>query len=97
MTAFGCAVAGDQKRRVVAQRVEIVGVLVTRANRHYARRHHCGVGVRDEQRVAWIGQGRRHHVRYAEAKSCLTQNDQAAIGREVAGILRGCERLARDG
>ena len=97
VTAFGCAVAGDQERRVVAQRVEIVGVLVTRANRHHARRYHGGVGVCNEQRVARIGQGRRDHVRHAETEGGLAQDDQSAIGGQVARVLASCERLASDG
>lgn len=46
--AFGRAVAGDQQRRIMAQRVEIVGVLVASRDGHHARRDHGGVGVRDE-------------------------------------------------
>ncbi len=61
----------------MAQRVEIVGVLVADRDRHHARRHHDAIGVRDEQRVARAGQRRRDHVRHAEANRAFTQHDQA--------------------
>ena len=97
VTALGRTLAGDQQGRIVAQRIEIVGVLVAGRDRHHARRHHRAVAVDDEQLVARIGQRVGDHGGKAETPRRLAQHDEAAVRGEVAGILRGCERLPRDG
>ena len=97
MAALGRSVAGDQQRRIVAQRVEIVGILIARRDRHHARRHHGAVAVHDEQLIAGIRQRIGDHAGQLQAVCGLAQHDQAAIRCEIASVLRGCERLARDG
>ena len=81
----------------VTQRVEIVGVLVAGCDRHHARRHHRAVAVDDEQLVARIGERIGDCAGKAETPCRFAQYDEAPIRREVACILRGCERLPRDG
>ncbi len=54
--ALGRAFAGDLQHRVVAERIEVVGVLVAAVDGDHARRHHIGVTVRDEQPIARLGQ-----------------------------------------
>jgi hypothetical protein len=80
----------------VAQRVEVVGILLAGRDRHHARRHHRTIGVDDEQLVARVRQRIGDHGGKVEAPCRLAQHDEAAIRGEVAGILRGCERLPRD-
>ena len=96
MAALGRTLAGDQQRRIVAQRVEIVGVLVAGCDRHHARRHHRTIGVDDQQRVTRVRQRVGDHGGEAEAAGGLAQHDEATVGGEVASILRGCERLGPD-
>ncbi len=97
VAALGRTLAGDQQRGVVAQRVEIIGILVAGRDRHHARRHHCTVAVDDEQWVARVGERIGDHGGEAQAAGRLTQHNEAAVRGKVAGIPRGCERLARDG
>ena len=97
MATLRRAIAGDQQRGIVTQRIEIVGIRIAGGDAHHPRRDHGGVGVRDEQRVARVGQVARHHVGDAAAVRDLAQHDQSAVRGEVAGILRGCERLALHG
>ena len=97
VAAFGRAVAGDQQRGIVTQRIEIVAILVARRDRHHARRDHCRIGVRDEQRIARVGERPGDHIGHAQPQRRLTQHDQAAVRCEIAGVQRGCERLAGDG
>ena len=96
VTALGRTLAGDQQRGILAQRVEVIGILVAGGDRHHARRHHGTIGVDDEQRIARIRQRVRDHGGEAEAARRLTQHDQTAVGRKIAGIPRGCERLRSD-
>ncbi len=97
VTVLGRTIAGDHQRGIVTQRIEIAGVLVAGGNGHHARRRHGGIGVDDEQRVARVGQRPRDDIRHAEPDCRLAQYDQAAVRREVASILLGCERLGPDG
>jgi hypothetical protein len=97
MAALGRTLAGDQQRGIVAQRVEVVGILLAGRNRHHARRHHRAIGVDDEQLVARVRQRIGDHGGKVEAPRRLAQNDEAAIRAEVPCILRGCERLGPDG
>jgi hypothetical protein len=49
VAALRRAVAGEHQTRVEAQVVEIVGNLMARRGRHYARGHHGAVAVGDEE------------------------------------------------
>ena len=89
--------AGDHQRGIVAQRIEVVGILVAGGDRHHARRHHRPIGVDDEQRVAPVGQRIGDHRGEVETTGRLAQHHKAAVRGEVAGVLRGCERLGPDG
>jgi len=79
---------------VVAQRVKIVGVLVATGDGHHTGGDHVGIRVRDEQRVARVRERLGNHLSDAEAAGRLAQHDRAAVGRQVAGVARGCELLA---
>ena len=97
VTALRRTLAGDHQRGIVAQRIEVVAILVAGGDRHHARRHHRAIGVDDEQRVARVRQRVRDHGGETEAPSRFAQHHQAAVRGEVAGILRGCERLVPTG
>ena len=89
--------AGDHQRRIVAQRIEVVGILVAGGDRHHAGGHHRPIGVDDEERVAPVGERVGNHRGEVQATGRLAQHDQPAVRGEVAGVPRGCERLAPDG
>ena len=94
VAALRLAVAGEHQGRIEAQGIEIVGILVARGDRHHARGHHGAVAVGDEQLIARVGHRIGHHSGHTGAQRALAQHDQAAVGGEIAGVLRGCERLA---
>ena len=71
-------------------------ILVAGRDHHHARAVHVGVGVRDQQRIAPVGDVFGDHAGDVEAPFDLAQGDQAAVGRQVACITLGCERFARD-
>jgi hypothetical protein len=89
--ARGCS---EHQGRIEAQGVEIVGILVARCERHHACGHHGAVAVRDEQLAALVGHRVGHHRSDTRAQRALARHDQATVGGEIAGVLRGCERLA---
>lgn len=78
-------------------RVVIISGGVAGCDRHHARRRHRAVAVDDEQLVARVWQRVGDDGGKAETSCRLAQHDEAAIRGEVASILRGCERLPRDG
>ena len=84
------------QRGVMAQRVEVVGILVAGGDRHHACRHHRAIGVDDEERVARVGKRVGDHRGEIEATGRLAQHDQPAVRGEVAGVPRSCERLGPD-
>ena len=64
---FRCPVAGDLQRRVVAQSIKIVGVLVATGDGHRVGGDHVGIRVRHEQRVARVRERLGNHLSDAEA------------------------------
>ena len=94
--ALGGAAARDLERRIGAQRIEVVAVLIAGRDRHHARRRHVGVGVDDARRIAVVGQRRGDDVGEAQPQRDLAQDDDAAVRGHQASIEGGCERLARD-
>ena len=91
------AATGDLHRRIGAQRVGVIAVLVSSRDQDHADKRHVGVGVGDAQGIADIRQRQRDHLRNAELQRDLAQHDDATVRRQVAAIERGCERLARNG
>ena len=89
--------ARDHERGIVAQRIEVVGILVAGGDRHHACGHHRAIGVDDEQRVARVGKRIGDHRSEVEATGRLAQHDEPAVRGQAAGVLRGCERLGPDG
>ena len=97
VAALRRTLAGDQQSGIVAQRVEIVGILVAGGDRHHARGRHRAIGVGDEQRVGRVGKRIGDHRGQVETTGRLAQHHKPAVRGQVAGVPRGCERLARDG
>lgn len=95
--ALGCAIAGNQKRGIAAQRVDVVGILVAGRDRHHPGGDHVRIGVRDEQRITRIGHIGRDHGGDAKPRGALAQEHEASIRGEVACVARSCEWLASDG
>jgi hypothetical protein len=93
---LGRATAGELERRIGAQRIEVVAVLIAGRDRHHARRRHVGVAVDDARGIAIVGQRRGNDVGEAKPQRDLAQDDDAAVRGHQASIEGGCERLARD-
>ena len=93
----GRAATGDLHRRIGAQCVGVIAILITGRNQHHAHERHVGVGGGDAQGIANVGERQRDHVGDAEAQRDLAQHDDAAVRRAVAAVEGCCERLARDG
>ena len=88
--------ARDHQRGIVARRIEIVGILVASGDRHHARGHHRPIGMDDQERIAPVGKRVGDHPGEVETAGRLAQHHKPAVG-QVAGVLRGCERLGPDG
>jgi hypothetical protein len=95
-TALGRPADGDLQRRIAAQLIEIVAILVAGCDRHHARQRHLGVGVRNAPGIARIANRFGNRLGQPEPRRNLAQHDQPAIRGQSAGIELGCERLARD-
>ena len=89
--------AGDLQRRIGAQCVDVVAVLVAGRDHEHARLHHLGVAVLDACGIAFVAQAGGDRLGQAEACRDLAQYDHAAVRRQATGIERGCERLTRNG
>ena len=55
------------------------------------------VGVQDARGIAAVDERPGDDRGQIELHRNLAQQDEAAVGGQVAAILRGCERLASDG
>jgi hypothetical protein len=53
--------------------------------------------VDDEERVAPVGEWIGDHRGEVEATGRLAQHHKSVVRKQIAGILRGCERLGPDG
>ena len=93
---LGHAADGNLQRRIGAQRVDVVAVLVAGRDHEHPRRHHLGIAVPDACRIAFIAKRAGDRLGQAEARRDLAQHDQAAVRGQAAGIERGCERLTLD-
>ena len=96
--------AGELERRIGAQVIEIVGVLVAPADRENPGADHVGDRVGDARAIAPIGNATRHTLGQAQAplgqaQAPLGQRKQhhAAVRGHPPAVERGCHFLALDG
>ncbi len=83
--------------RVMAQRIQIVGVLVSRADRQHARPQNIGQRMRRPRRIAPIRDQPRQSVRDPQAALRLSQKHHAAIRGDATAIEGGADFLAGEG
>jgi hypothetical protein len=89
--------ASELERRVGAQKVEIVGVLIAAADRENAGADHISEPMGDACRMAPIWKAARQPL--ADAKPALRHGEQhdAAVRGEAPAVEIGCDFLAADG
>ena len=91
------ALASHLHRRIVAQGVEIVAVLVAAGDRHHPRPDHRGMGVPGPRRIAMIRNTGGQHIRDAKLALDLAQEQHPAIRRQCAAIKAGVNIEAVNG
>ena len=91
------APAGELERRIMAQVVEVVGVLVAHRNSEDARSDHVGERVGDASGIATIGSQTRQTIRDGEPALGHGQQHDAAIRGQTATIKIGCDLLGSNG
>ena len=91
------AADGHLQRRIIAQPVEIVAVLVTAGDGQNARADEFEHGVAHARRVAAIPHGIGQPRAHADLLLGAAQQQQPRIGRLVAAVEIDCEILTRHG
>ena len=77
--------------------VEVVGILVAAGDGEHAGAQDVGDAVRDQQRIALVGDQRGQPVGDAQPPLGSRQQHHAAIGSDASAIERGSDFLASDG
>jgi hypothetical protein len=90
------APAGQLERRVASQIVEIVGIGITAGNGEDAGAQNVGHGVSDQRRVAMVGDDRGQRVDQAQPAVGTGQEQNAAVGADLAAVERGGDFLLAD-
>ena len=93
--AVGQASAGELERRIGAQGIEVVAVLVAARDRQNPRPQNGSEAVRRSRRIARIGDQRRKTVDHAQTFVRRRQKHDAAVGRDAPAIERGADFPAR--
>jgi hypothetical protein len=94
--SLGASAHRDLQRGIGAQGIDIVAVLVAGGDHQHPRRRHLGVAVAHAGRIAIVAEWAGNRLGQPQPRGDFAQHDQAAVGRQAAGIERGCERLGRD-
>ena len=53
--SLGGTITGDLECRIGLERIDVIAILMPRRDHHRAGEHHGGVRVRDQQRIARVG------------------------------------------
>ena len=85
MTALGQTTTGQLERRIEAQHVEVVAILIAAGDGEHARPVHVGVAVRRACPIARVGQARGK----ADPFLNLTNYQYAGIRRQPAAVETG--------
>ena len=89
--------AGQFERRVAAQEIQIVGVLIAAGDGVDAGADHVGARMADACRIAVIWKAARQPVGESKALLGHRQQHDAAVRREPAAVESGCDFLAGNG
>jgi len=89
--------AGELERRIAAQVIEIVGVLVAAADRKHPGADHVGDRMGDARRIAAIGNAARQAFGHAQTPLGKRKQHHAAVRRHAPTVERGGDFLALDG
>ena len=88
-TGLGQAPTGQLERRIEAQHVEVVAILVAASDGEHARPDHVGVGVGRARRIARVGQATGKARGKTEPLLDPAQQQHAAVGRQPAAVENG--------
>ncbi len=97
IAAVGQPAAGGFERWVVAQDVEIVGILVAAADRQDPSAAHVGDGVHDERGITLIGHASRQPRRQAQTPFRHRPQHPPAVRRHSPAAEHGRDFLALPG
>ena len=95
-TGLGQAPTGQLERRVEAQHVEVVAILISAGDGEQARCDHIGVGMGRARRIAPIGHAAGKQVGKTEPLLDPAQQQHAAVGRQPAAVEPGAQLLVFD-
>jgi hypothetical protein len=94
---FRQSTASQLERRIGAQKVEIVGILVAASDGVDARPDHVGAGMSDARGIAPIGKTARQPIRDAKPTLGHRQQHHAAVRRQAPAIESRCDFLGPHG
>ena len=89
--------AGELERRIGAQVIEIIGVLVTAADREHSGADHVGDRVRHGRAIAPIWEATRQTLGQGQAPLGQRKQHHAAVRGHPAAIECGCDFLPLKG
>lgn len=95
-TALGQAPTGQLERRIEAQHVEVVAILVAAGDGEHARPDHVGVRMGRAGRSARVGQATGKARSKTEPFLDPAQQQHAAVGRQPAAVKTGAQLLVCD-
>lgn len=95
--ALGQASAGELERRIGAQVVEVVGILIPASDGQDAGQKDLGKRVQHPARIASIRDHGGELLGDAEPSCGLSQQQDATVRGQASAIEGGCELLAPDG
>jgi hypothetical protein len=95
-TGFRQPAAGQLEGRVLAQSVKIVGIRVAAGDSEHARAQNVGHRMGDQVGVAMVGNEGGKGVDQAKALVGARQQQDAAVGTDLAGIEGGRDFLLAD-
>jgi hypothetical protein len=81
-------------QRIMAQPIEVVGILVAAGDRRHPRHQHFEHRMSDATLIAPIRHGVRKPPAYTDQALRLSQQQEAAIGGLVAAVKINCEFLS---
>ena len=89
--------AGELERRIAAQIIEIVGILVAAADRQHSGADHVGDRVGDPPGIATIGNAASQTLGHAQTPLGQRKQHHAAVRRHAPAVECGGDFLALDG
>ena len=96
-TRLGQAATGQLERRIDAQGIEVVAILVATGDGEQPCPDHVGVGMYRARRIARVGQAGGKAIGDPETRLDPAQHQNAPVGRQPAAVEPGAQLLVLDG